>query len=108
MCVVLVIVRTGHALEMAWGDVRTPLSRKLLAVPFVGKDLTVSPHARAKQHELEVGRNALSLSKAEGATAGCCYGSRRQPLKLLGRGSVAQCVWRRMARCCLGAAPVRR
>ena len=39
-------IRTGHALEMAWGDVRTPLSRKLLAVPFVGKDLDFAESAK--------------------------------------------------------------
>ena len=31
---------------MAWGDVRTPLSRKLLAVPFVGKDLDFAESAK--------------------------------------------------------------
>ncbi|CAE7523504.1 GRDP2, partial [Symbiodinium microadriaticum] len=50
---------TGHALEMAWGDVRTPLSRKLLAVPFVGKD-TPSVSSEFSHPDVTIGFTILA------------------------------------------------
>ena len=44
-------LRTGNALETALGDARAPLSRKLLAVPFVGKDNTSARAVGMTQHD---------------------------------------------------------